>query len=478
MHSGSGDSVRLRSGSHIAIIGGGPAGSFFALYALHYAHQAGLDLHVTIFEPRDFAQAGPWGCNMCAGLIPLRVLRELTEVGLLIPERVVRQRISHYTLHTAAGRICLPQPDPDGDVISVYRGGGPRCASPWPQPISFDGYLIGAARDRGARVVPERVVAVGLRPRPYVETRQAVYAADLVVLAAGVNRRAIDFHDLCYQPPPRQQMAQTEICLGTEGVQRALGESVHIFLPRDGSLRFGTLVPKGPCFNVSLLGDRLPQGTIARFLALPEVAELLPEGVVRACGCRPRIAVGPARPLFADRFVAVGDAGITRLYKNGIGSALRTARQAAYTAIFHGIAAKDFAAGYGPLCRQIAWDNRAGRFLFAFTRVFQHHQWLTLPHLRSIASEQALPPGERFHSRLLWGMFTGTYSYRGLLAMACYPKLHTSLLRHFLDSLARGETFRHAGASVSLIAPRRGSGIVRGQIHGYPREQPPSVVDK
>ncbi|RME85111.1 MAG: hypothetical protein D6775_03700 [Caldilineae bacterium] len=424
---------RLPPDGRIAVIGGGPAGSFFAVFALHFARQLGLRLTVTIFEPRDFSRTGPWGCNMCAGLIPVRVLRELAETGIHVPPYVIRERISHYTLHTAAGQIRLPQPDPDGDVVSVYRGGGPRCGPAWPHPISFDGFLLNTARSWGAEIIPQRVISVSLSPRPVVETPEKRFPADLVVLAAGVNRRAIDFTDLRYQPPPRQQMAQTEICLGTEGVQRALGESVHIFLPRDGSLRFGTLVPKGPCINVSLLGDQLPQGTIARFLRLPDVAAFLPPDVPRACGCRPRIAVGPARPLFADRFVAVGDAGITRLYKNGIGTALRTARQAAYTAIFDGINAGDFAAGYGPLCREIAWDNRAGRFLFAFTHIFQHYGWLTLPHLRSIAGEQALPPAERFHSRLLWGMFTGTHPYRKLLAMACRPGLHLRLLRHLLE---------------------------------------------
>ncbi|RMF39105.1 MAG: FAD-dependent oxidoreductase [Chloroflexi bacterium] len=427
---------QLPPGGRIAVIGGGPAGSFFALFALDFARQLGLRLTVTIFEPRDFSRTGPWGCNMCAGLIPVRVLRELEELSIRVPSRIIRERISRYTLHTAAGQICLSQPDPDSDVVSVYRGSGPRCASPWPHPISFDGFLLETARARGAEVIRQRVTTVTLTPHPVVETQVQRFHADLVVLATGINAHPVHLTDLRYSPPPRQQMAQAEICLeGEEAVRQALGNSVHIFLPPDGSLRFGTLVPKGPCINVSLLGDALPRGTVARFLALPEVARLLPDTVPRACGCRPRIAVGAAHPLFADRFVAVGDAGITRLYKNGIGTALRTARQAAYTALVEGIDAHAFAAGYAPLCREIAWDNRAGRFLFAFTRVFQRNRWLMLPHLRSIAAEQSLPPEERFHSRLLWGMFTGACPYQELLAMACHPRLHVSLFRHLLNDL-------------------------------------------
>jgi len=435
--------MKLPSGAHIAVVGGGPAGSFFALFALHYARETGLDLQVTIFEPRDFSRPGPWGCNMCAGLIPVRALRELADIGVHLPAYVIRNRISQYTLHTAAGQIRLSQPDPDGDVISVYRGSGPRQGPTWSEEISFDGFLLKAARSRGARVVRARVHTVSLKPCPSVETDRQRYAADLVVLAAGVNRPVIHFTDLPYRPPRRQKMAQTELCLGTDVVRATLGESVHIVLPRDGSLTFGSLVPKGPCVNISLLGEHLPPGSITRFLALPEVAALLPPELPRACGCHPHIAVEPARPLYADGFVAIGDAGITRLYKNGIGTALRTARQAAFTAVCHGVGMADFGTHYAPLCREIAWDNRAGRFLFAFTKFFQHHPWFAKTHLHSIAAEQERPPAQRHHSRLLWGMFTGTYPYRQLLAMACYPRLHASLFGHFLKELAvRGRSRR------------------------------------
>lgn len=428
--------ITLRSGHHIAVIGGGPAGSFFALFALHYAHQAGLDLHVTVFEPRDFARPGPWGCNMCAGLIPVRMLQQLAEIGVTVPPRVIRNRINHYTLHTAAGQIYLPQPDPNGEVVSVYRGNGPRCAPLWSDDISFDGFLLDMAQSRGVKIVPERVTSIALNPSPRVETKQMSYPADLVVLATGVNRSAVHFIDLAYQFPSRRKMAQTEICLGPDAVRAALGDSVHIFLPRNDSLKFGTLVSKGPCISVSLLGEGLPPGSIDRFLALPEVADLLPSDWSRACSCRPHIAVGAAQPLYADRFVVVGDAGITQLYKNGIGTGVRTARQAAQTAVQKGVSRSMFATYYAPLCRQIALDNLVGRFLFSFTHVFQHYPCFSLPLIRATATEQALPPEQRLLSRLLWGMFTGVYPYRQLLTMACHPILHLRLLSHLLGGSA------------------------------------------
>jgi flavin-dependent dehydrogenase len=421
---------RLDPGARIAVIGGGPAGSSFALFALHLARQAGLDLRVTVFEPRDFSQPGPRGCNMCAGLIPLNALEPLAEIGVTVPDGVIRAWIDHYTLHTAAGAIRLARPSPEGRVISVYRGSGPRDGPPLPHDVSFDGFMLATARARGAEVVPEMVTAVTHEQdhERHVLTAEGRYGADLVVLASGVNRSRIAFDDVDFRPPTRQQMAQSELLLGADGVRDALGGSVHVVLAGFEGLTFGTLIPKGPYVNVSLLGTDLPSDAIARFLALPEVTAVIPAHATLACSCRPRIAVGPARPLFADRFVAIGDAGVTRLYKNGIGSAIHTAREAARTALLHGVAAEDFGRHYGPLGREIERDNRAGRFLFAFSRIFRQYRGLTLPHLHSVASERSRAERERHHSRFLWAMFTGAYPYRRLVWMALHPRIHLRLL--------------------------------------------------
>ena len=48
-----------------------------------------------------------------------------------------------------------------------------------------------------------------------------------------------------------------------------------------------------------------------------------------ACHCFPRINVRAAVRPFADRIVWIGDSGVNRLFKDGIGSAYRTAKAAA-----------------------------------------------------------------------------------------------------------------------------------------------------
>ncbi len=68
---------------------------------------------------------------------------------------------------------------------------------------------------------------------------------------------------------------------------------------------------------------------------------------------------------YTDRFVAIGDAAVTRLYKDGIGFALLTAREAARTVVYHGIAHLDFKRHYEPFCKAINRDNRWGRIVFS-----------------------------------------------------------------------------------------------------------------
>ncbi len=53
--------LKLKNGSRIAVIGGGPAGSFFSYFLLDLAERVKLDIHVDIYEQQDFSRCGPAG---------------------------------------------------------------------------------------------------------------------------------------------------------------------------------------------------------------------------------------------------------------------------------------------------------------------------------------------------------------------------------------------------------------------------------
>jgi|TARA_B100000315_G_C14378950_1_gene496519 hypothetical protein len=66
--------LALNNGDRVAIVGGGPAESFFCTLLLQKARKLGLALNVTIFDRKDFCYAGPRGRNMYAGAVGNRFL--------------------------------------------------------------------------------------------------------------------------------------------------------------------------------------------------------------------------------------------------------------------------------------------------------------------------------------------------------------------------------------------------------------------
>jgi hypothetical protein len=136
--------------------------------------------------------------------------------------------------------------------------------------------------------------------------------------------------------------------------------------------------------------------------------------------------LGMDRP-YADRVVFIGDSGVTRLYKDGIGSAYRTAKAAATTAVFHGISERAFHDHFLPICRSISGDNRIGRFAFLLTRVAQRLRPLRRAILRIARDEQR--GGESRMSAVLWDMFSGSAPYSEILRRMVSPRLIMDWLR-------------------------------------------------
>jgi hypothetical protein len=189
------------------------------------------------------------------------------------------------------------------------------------------------------------------------------------------------------------------------------------------------------------LGHDIDDQLINGFLQAPEVAALMPAGWARPssyCSCRPRISVGAASRPYADRLVFIGDAGTTRLYKDGIGAAYRTAKAAAATAVFQGIAAEDFQRHFLPICRTIERDNLLGRLVFQVTREIQRRRFERRGVLRMVSREQARLGGDRPMSTVLWDTFTGSAPYREILKRTLHPGFLTRLVWETMAGMVRG----------------------------------------
>ncbi|MBE7555668.1 MAG: hypothetical protein HS126_31855 [Anaerolineales bacterium] len=416
-----GVAMQLINGSRIVIVGGGPAGSFTALHLLRLAREMHLDLAVTILEVRDFNRPGPGGCNRCAGILSSTLVQNLKMLGLSLPPEVIQAELNTYVLHLSGRELPIRQPDPSQRIFSVYRGSGPRWGDP-PFPHSFDGWLLHQAQLQGATVQRAQVRAISPGHRPIVATAHENLQADLVVLATGVNARAPLDPAWGYRPPHTEMMAQNEIPL-PGGLSN---NRVHIFFDYPPGLVFGALIPKGRYANISLLGHKLPATAINDFLEGQGLFSLFPGRVPLLCSCRPRVAVSPARGYYADRLVVVGDAAVTRLYKDGIGAAFQTAAAAARTAIQQGVSRQDFAAGYRPVCRRITLDNFYGRLLFRLWAVTRRSPILLDTCRQMILAEADLPPAAQSYTRIVWSMFTGDETYQRVFWLLFrHPAFHS-----------------------------------------------------
>jgi flavin-dependent dehydrogenase len=198
---------------------------------------------------------------------------------------------------------------------------------------------------------------------------------------------------------------------------------MHVFLLDLPHLEFAALIPKGDFVTLALLGDKIDDELVGAFLGSPEVQACFPEKLVPTpvCHCLPQINVRGTGQPFTDRIVLVGDSGVTRLYKDGLGAAYRTAKAAARAAVFHGVSERDFREHYWPACRSIDSDNSIGRLIFSVSHLLQRARFTRRGLLRMTANEQRQEGKERHLSGVLWDLFTGSAPYRNILKRTLHP---------------------------------------------------------
>jgi flavin-dependent dehydrogenase len=446
--------MRLSDGSRVAVVGGGPAGALFSYFLLGLGSRIGIRPAVDIYEPRDFHLPGPAGCNMCGGLISETLVQRLASEGIDLPPAVVQRGIDSYVLHMDVGTVRIDPPRKGAQIAAVHRGGGPRgvVESRW---SSFDAHLLELAVARGARVVPKRVLGLGLKNgRPLVSTKDGTSEPyDLLVGAAGVNSTALRMFEGLFQGYKAPGTTKTyigEFYLGEETIRETLGNAMHVFLPNLPRLEFAALIPKGVYVTLVMLGTEIDKPLVERFLSSREVLACFPPDWAPPadfCYCAPAINVAGAVKPYADRVVLIGDSGVSRLYKDGLGGAYRTAKAAATTAAFEGISEADFRRHYLPVCRSLSTDNRVGKVIFGITRLIQRMGYARRGVLRMTRAEQVSVSRSPRMSGVLWDTFTGSAPYRDVFRRFIHPV--------FLGRLA-WETLR--GVFPAASQPRRKAG--------------------
>ncbi len=429
--------LKLDNGSKIAVIGGGPAGSFFSYSALDLAERLGIDIEIDVYERKDFSRCGPAGCNHCGGIISESLVQILSTEGINIPSHVVQRGIDSYVLHMDTGRAGIDTPLQEKRIASMYRGGGPLGAKGITRG-GFDAYLEKLIQDKGANLIKERVVQISLDDGyPIVKTKSGLKKKyELIAGAIGINAPSLQFFDGLvpeFRPPDVTRTFICEFSLGRDLVKKHFGGSMHVFLLNLPRLEFAALIPKDEYVSLVLLGEGIDKELVRSFLNTPEVKGCFPPGWIEsntpACKCFPKINTNAAIQPFSDRIVLIGDCSVTKLYKNGIGSAFSVAKAAATTALLHGISADDFEKHFMPVLKGINFDNNIGKILFAFTRQIQKRDFLKQGILRMVSKEQHKPGKRRYMSMILWDTFTGSAPYKEIVMRTLNPIFIFNLIR-------------------------------------------------
>ncbi len=419
----------LVDGSRVGVVGGGPAGSFFCYFLLRLAQRVGIALEVDVFEPRNFDGVGPKSCNMCGGIVSESLVQNLAAEGIRLPPNVVQRSLDSYCLHTDVGNAHIATPQGERRIAAVHRGCGPRDLKRVTV-RSFDAFLLEQAVAAGARHVRARVIEIGKKDgQTYLQTDDGQqHSYDLVAVATGINAPAIKFQNNViqgYAPPGNTKTYISEACFFSRDMVRSyLGSSMHVFLLHIPRLEFAAIIPKGEYATICLLGEDINKDLVRSFMEASEVRSCFPPGWQQPadyCHCSPRINIRPAHKPFADGIVFVGDCGTTRLYKDGIGAAYRTAKAAASTAIYQGMTEQDFQRHYQPVCDALTRDNNIGKLIFMVTRTIQNYGFLRRGLCRMVTNEQKDRGRRPRMSSILWNTFTGSAPYREILLSTLHP---------------------------------------------------------
>jgi hypothetical protein len=481
--------LSLQNNDCVAVIGGGPAGSFFAIHLLREARRLNRHIDVVIVEKRGPVDMGAAalecrGCSFCAGGISPRLDEILEEQGLSVPDDIVQGRFDYVWIQGQWKNFRLRVPK-GMRMYSVFRGSLPGRRNG--RPAGFDGFLLGAAIKEGARILYGKVEAMvyGSSGLPSLTVRtetgeRAPLEASFVTIATGINAHCgLDYCDdsliasvkglnPAFVPGRSRKALIFELDVGEEYLERNLHREIYFieYGSKDLALEHAALVPKGRFLTVAMLGKCIDEAVLPQdsrrivhdFLTLPQIERILPGigAAPLACACAPRMTVTTAKSPFGDRFAIIGDAVGSRLNKDGLFSAHVTASRLAQTMLQDGIDQRALAKGYGKAIHWLAVDNRFGRIVFGLSRVAFTRPVVGRITYQAYATEcKVRDEGSRPLSSVLWKIASGTADYREVLREMCSGGVLRSIL---------------AGAAVTLrnVAFESLFGLRWGEYGRYP----------
>jgi flavin-dependent dehydrogenase len=422
----------------IAIIGGGPAGSFTCHFLNKFAKKNNKTISIHMYDYKCFTCQGKSSCNMCAGIIASTLVEHLEKEKIFLPDSVIKSEISGYQLHSKYNTVYFQRGD-QKKIYSVFRGQGP---------LNFDGKISSfdqflsdfMAKEKNVSIIHKKVTDIDFSHKDFVEVKaedNVITKYDFVVGAFGVNTKIKNILKTGYKPPKTVQFLQLETELPEDFIQRTYRGRVHMFPVYKNNIWFITLTPKWNFITVTVVGKNVKLKDVkSEILNNKNIKNYLPGKELNVrCSCAPGIPVSLSKKPYSNRFLVVGDACVSRYLKNGIESAFQTAFFAADTIINHGLTGKIIKKWYYNRCKkQYRIDNLCGKILYLMHRVLYIHPLYTESQMVLAKKEQITRVRARF-SEILWDMFTGDKKYKAILKNALHPYLVYSIAKQFVITL-------------------------------------------
>ncbi|UCE43382.1 MAG: hypothetical protein JSV17_17445 [Candidatus Aminicenantes bacterium] len=432
-----------------AVVGGGPAGSFFAICLLREARSLNREIDVVIVEKKTTLKVedNTWwskGCNFGAGGISPRLSAIMEETGIHVPPEINRGDINRIWIHGMWKNIPIKVPN-QMKMFSVFRGSLPSNSKN--KQRGLDAFLLGKAVEEGARILQGEVLEINYLDQniPVLKTKLASgdvisMPASFVAVATGINARSgKDYRENTlvrsiqrinpdFVPAKLRRTLVFELKVSPEVLEKNLKNEVYFieYGAKELSLEHVALVPKGDYLTVTVIGkyiDRatLPKDTrkiISKIVKLPQLNRILPNIVTYpvACACSPRMTVGVAKNPVAEGLAIIGDAVGSRLYKDGLYSAFLSASQLAHIIMKKGSSKKNLIKEYGKTVKWLSRDNRHGKLVFYLIRLAFSTPFLSRILYQTFATELKIKDkSKRPLGKVLWKIASGYADYREIL---------------------------------------------------------------
>lgn len=445
------------------VIGGGPAGSFFALYLLREARRLHRQVDVVMVERKALVrnEDDSWwskGCNFGAGGISPRLHAIMEKARFNVPAEIIRGEIERIWIQGRWKNIPIKVPD-QMKMYSVFRGSLPFKLEE--RQKGLDAILLGKAIEAGVRYIQGEATEITFSPdseTPVLTVKQASgekisIPASFIAVGTGVNAPAgKDYRDVplilsmkklnpSFVPARTRKTIVFELRVPHAILEKNLKNEAYFieYGSKELTLEHISLVPKRDFLTVSAIGEfidkavlpRESRAIIKKIVDLPQLKRILPDiaDYPVVCTCVPMMTVGVARNPYAERVALIGDAVGSRLYKDGLYSAFLTASQLAHIVMHAGSDKRTLTREYGKTVKWLSRDNRSGKLVFRLIRLTFSNPLLSRILYQTFATELKIKDKNRRPlGQVLWKIASGHSDYRAILREMFSPRALYSVL--------------------------------------------------